>query len=184
MGWKRWIQPWKQSGGGRTTSCLLYMLIRVAPIAFLPSAVATKQNQSLINDRVESLGMTGAHYTVTACCLNQHGADTLGRRGGEGGGGWDGGMEVNREFWACRSPDWLWGSAVDRALVEREWRREAAEVGDIQTGGGGLVTDTTALTPALFTLLHPRPFAFQTTAVDSHDLCRFPRNIHNVCTFS
>lgn len=28
--------------------------------------------------------------------------------------------------WACRSPDWLWGSAVDRALVEREWRREAA----------------------------------------------------------
>lgn len=66
--------------------------------------------------------MTGAHYTVTACCLNQHGADTLGK-GGEGGSGLDGGMGgggVNREFWACRSPDWLWGSAVDRALVERE----------------------------------------------------------------
>lgn len=27
---------------------------------------------------------------------------------------------------ACRSPDWLWGSAVDKALVEREVRREAA----------------------------------------------------------
>ncbi len=27
---------------------------------------------------------------------------------------------------SCRSPDWPTGSAVDSALVEREWRREAA----------------------------------------------------------
>lgn len=27
---------------------------------------------------------------------------------------------------ACRSPDGPWGSVVERALVEREWRREAA----------------------------------------------------------
>lgn len=27
---------------------------------------------------------------------------------------------------ACRSPDWATGSAVDSALVEREWRRDAA----------------------------------------------------------
>lgn len=41
-------------------------------------------------------------------------ASKMGNLGGnrEGLGGW--------EAWACRSPDWLWGSAVERALVERE----------------------------------------------------------------
>ena len=43
---------------------------------------------------------------------------------------WDkcnfGGTEGDWEVWSCRSPDWPWGSDVERALVEREWRREAA----------------------------------------------------------
>lgn len=50
-------------------------------------------------------------------------------------------------FGACRSPDWLWGSAVERALVEREWRREA--VGDRRGDDsqmGELVTLTTDVT--------------------------------------
>lgn len=35
----------------------------------------------------------------------------------------------DRERGACRSPDWATDSAVDSALVEREWRREAAGTG-------------------------------------------------------
>lgn len=56
-------------------------------------------------------------------------------------------------IWSCRSPDWPWGSAVERALVEREWRREAAR----ETKGGQhpdqRVSGANTQTEAIFTLL-------------------------------
>lgn len=62
--------------------------------------------------------MTDGWMLTSLQTQSQHAASTPVVHGG--GGGRKAGLELGDGGTCRRSPDWLWGSAEDRALVERE----------------------------------------------------------------